>query len=225
MAISEEIGNLEMIKNNYEYLTILDTTQGNYKQSFEHYNLFIKARDSLYNKENTEKTVQTKMQYEFDKKESLTKAEQEKKDAIALQEIKQQQLVRNSFIGGFAVVLLFAGVFFKQRNKISKGKKLSDGLLLNILPAEVAEELKTKGEAEAKLFDEVTVIFTDFKGFTQLSEKLSPKQLIAEINECFSAFDHITHKYGIEKIKTIGDAYMAAGGLPLSNKTHPTDVV
>jgi class 3 adenylate cyclase len=104
-------------------------------------------------------------------------------------------------------------------------KKKSDDLLLNILPEEVAEELKAKGNADAQLIDEVTVLFTDFKGFTQLSEKLSPKELVAEINECFSAFDLIMDKYGIEKIKTIGDAYMAAGGLPTPNQTHAIDVV
>ena len=87
------------------------------------------------------------------------------------------------------------------------------------------EELKAKGSADAKLIDEVTVLFTDFKGFTQLSEKLTPQALVAEINTCFSAFDNIMQKYGVEKIKTIGDAYMAAGGLPTPNTTHATDVV
>jgi len=104
-------------------------------------------------------------------------------------------------------------------------KKKSDDLLLNILPEEVAEELKAKGSADAQLIDEVTVLFTDFKGFTQLSEKLSPRELVAEINDCFSAFDYIMQKHKIEKIKTIGDAYMAAGGLPTPNQTHAKDVV
>ncbi|MEY4110798.1 MAG: hypothetical protein RLZZ46_1153 [Bacteroidota bacterium] len=108
---------------------------------------------------------------------------------------------------------------------IRKEKERSDNLLLNILPAEVAEELKSKGSADAQQVDEVTVLFTDFKGFTQLSEKLSPKELVSEINECFSAFDHIMEKFGVEKIKTIGDAYMAAGGLPSANNTHAEDVV
>jgi class 3 adenylate cyclase len=93
------------------------------------------------------------------------------------------------------------------------------------LPAETAEELKQKGFSEARQIDEVTVLFTDFKGFTQLSERLTPKELVAEINECFSAFDHIMGKYGVEKIKTIGDSYMAAGGLPAINTTHAFDVV
>jgi ligand-binding sensor domain-containing protein/class 3 adenylate cyclase len=113
----------------------------------------------------------------------------------------------------------------KQKAVIEKEKQRSDDLLLNILPSEVAEELKAKGSAEAKLINEVTVLFTDFKGFTQLSEKLSPKELVGEINTCFSAFDHIMQKHGVEKIKTIGDAYMAAGGLPTPNKTHAEDVV
>lgn len=114
---------------------------------------------------------------------------------------------------------------WQRTAELREEKRKSDDLLLNILPVEVAEELKSKGSAEAQLFDSVTVLFTDFKGFTQLSEKLSPKELIAEINECFSAFDHIMQKHGVEKIKTIGDSYMAAGGLPRSNDTHATDVI
>ncbi|MBL0340864.1 MAG: adenylate/guanylate cyclase domain-containing protein [Bacteroidetes bacterium] len=116
-------------------------------------------------------------------------------------------------------------VVYRQRNKINKARKRSDELLLNILPAEVAEELKEKGSADAKQFNEVTVMFTDFKGFTQISEKLTPTELVAEIHTCFKAFDHIIGKYNIEKIKTIGDAYMAAGGLPVANSTNATDVV
>jgi class 3 adenylate cyclase len=104
-------------------------------------------------------------------------------------------------------------------------KQKSDDLLLNILPEEVANELKEKGSADAKQFEMVTVMFTDFKGFTQISEKLSPSQLVEEIHVCFKAFDAIIAKHNIEKIKTIGDAYMCAGGLPISNETHAVDVV
>ncbi len=101
----------------------------------------------------------------------------------------------------------------------------SEGLLLNILPSEVAEELKNTGAAQARHFDTATILFTDFKGFTAMSEKVTPKDLVRDLNECFSAFDKITSTYGIEKIKTIGDAYMAAGGLPVPNTTHATDVI
>lgn len=113
----------------------------------------------------------------------------------------------------------------QQNIIVEKEKKRSDELLLNILPEEVAEELKAKGSAEAKYYDEVTVLFTDFIDFTQLSEKLVPKDLVAEINACFSAFDLIMQRHGVEKIKTVGDAYMAVGGLPTANATHATDVV
>lgn len=96
---------------------------------------------------------------------------------------------------------------------------------MNILPEEVAEELKMKGSADAKLIEEVTVIFSDFKDFTVLSEKLSPHALVNDLNECFSAFDLMMEKYGLEKIKTTGDSYMAAGGLPTPNSTHATDAI
>ena len=79
--------------------------------------------------------------------------------------------------------------------------------------------------SKTKSFESVSVLFTDFKNFTIASEKLTPEELVAEINHCYSAFDRIVTKYGIEKIKTIGDSYMCAGGLPVSNTTHPFDVV
>lgn len=90
-------------------------------------------------------------------------------------------------------------------------------MLLNILPEEVANELKAKGSVSAKDFSLVTILFSDFKSFTQTAEKMTPKELVEEINICFKAFDHISTKYNIEKIKTIGDSYMAAGGMNSSN--------
>jgi class 3 adenylate cyclase len=97
-------------------------------------------------------------------------------------------------------------------------KSKSDDLLLNILPLETANELKAQGFAKPKQFDQVTVLFTDFKNFTSISEKLSAHELVEEINFCYSNFDRIITKYGIEKIKTIGDSYMCVGGLEISDK-------
>ncbi len=113
----------------------------------------------------------------------------------------------------------------ERTRELREEKKRSDDLLLNILPHEVAEELKRKGSAEAKHIDQVTILFTDFRGFTAMSERVSAGQLVHDLNECFSAFDGICEKHGIEKIKTIGDAYMAAGGLPTPNTTHAIDVI
>lgn len=109
--------------------------------------------------------------------------------------------------------------------ELAEEKQKSDDLLLNILPLETAKELKQKGHAEARHFDRVTVLFTDFKGFTELSERLTPAELVHEIDECFKAFDRIAEKHRIEKIKTVGDSYMAAGGLPVPNSTHAENVV
>ena len=103
--------------------------------------------------------------------------------------------------------------------------KRNEELLLNILPYDTAQELKTKGSTEAKHYSDITVMFTDFKGFTTIAEKLSPQELVTEIDMYFKAFDLIADMHGIEKIKTIGDAYMAAGGLPTENTTHAQDVI
>ncbi len=112
-----------------------------------------------------------------------------------------------------------------QKEVILKEKERSDELLLNILPAETADELKQYGTAQAKNYDLVTVLFTDFKGFTKIAEKLSPQQLVAEIHHCYEAFDRIVEKHNVEKIKTIGDAYMAAAGLPTPSTDNPVDAV
>ena len=116
-------------------------------------------------------------------------------------------------------------VIREEKEKVEVEKKRSDDLLLNILPSEVAEELKAKGTTTAKDFSEVTVLFTDFKNFTLMSETLSAQELVNEINYCYSAFDSIITKHGIEKIKTIGDAYMCAGGLPVANTTNAEDTI
>ncbi len=114
----------------------------------------------------------------------------------------------------------------KERTaQLQIAKDRSDELLLNILPHEVAEELKDTGAAAAKHFDQATVLFTDFRGFTQLSEQVSPAELVYELNTCFKVFDGLMGKYHIEKIKTIGDSYMATGGLPDPASGSPLDVV
>ncbi len=99
----------------------------------------------------------------------------------------------------------------------------SEELLNNILPVSISEELKQNGRVAPVQIPLATVLFTDFKGFTMLSERMSPAQLIAELDECFSVFDEIIDARGLEKIKTIGDAYMCAGGVPENNRTHVID--
>lgn len=112
-----------------------------------------------------------------------------------------------------------------QNKTLEIERQKSDILLLNILPEEVALELKEKGKTQSKFFDSVTILFTDFKDFTKLSEKVSSTELIEELNYCFKEFDRIISKYGIEKIKTIGDAYMAVSGLPVKDEKHALKMV
>lgn len=99
-------------------------------------------------------------------------------------------------------------------------KNKSDELLLNILPKQVADELKNNGKAEAKRYEDVTILFTDFKDFTSTASLITPVQLMEELNEIFSYFDDVMEEYQIEKIDTIGDAYFAACGVPVENKDH-----
>ncbi|MFT5513349.1 MAG: class 3 adenylate cyclase [Bacteroidia bacterium] len=124
-------------------------------------------------------------------------------------------------LGSYLTVALDNASIHDQLNKtkliIEEEKGKSEKLLLNILPEEIAEELKLTGEAEARSFDNATILFSDFMDFTEASEKLTPKELIAELNFCFMAFDELCDKYNVEKIKTIGDSFMAAGGIPVAS--------
>jgi|GEM_PF-3912372 len=138
----------------------------------------------------------------------------------------------NMFIVLFLIVTYFKSenlrqeILLESQNESLEQEKIkSDNLLRNILPAETAEELKLTGKARSRKFDAVTILFSDFKNFTLASEKMSPEELVDEIHEYFSCFDAIVAAFGIEKIKTIGDAYMCVGGLPDVNQTHAFDVV
>lgn len=204
--------------SNFKLLSEVEEALGNYRNALTQYRFYTLLKDSTFTLEKDKKLTQKSMQYEFDKKVAVEKEIQERKDL-------RQRVIRNSILAGLAATLAFALIVFRQRNRIASEKERSEELLLNILPEEVAQELKDKGEAEAQLIENVTVLFSDFKGFTALSEQLSPKELVKDLNECFSEFDRIMQKHGIEKIKTIGDAYMAAGGLPSPNTTHAQDVV
>lgn len=115
---------------------------------------------------------------------------------------------------------------FRLRNiELEDEKNRSRNLLLNILPEETADELMRSGKATSQRYDSATVLFADFVGFTSRSQSMEPEELINRIDVYFTAFDRIAAKNNVEKIKTIGDAYMAVGGLPVKNSTHVHDVV
>lgn len=218
LTIAKDIDDLQQQEESYRMLSELEELDGNPGAALKYHRLYKETADSIVNEDVKEKMLQSTMQYDFDKKDAETKAEQEKKDI-------RQRNIRNSIIAGLIGALVFGVVVYRQRNKIAKEKQRSEELLLNILPGEVAEELKAKGSADAKQFDEITVMFTDFKGFTKIAEQMSPGELVAEIDVCFKAFDAIITRNGLEKIKTIGDSYMCAGGLPVPTVDHAEKVV
>lgn len=134
-------------------------------------------------------------------------------------------------INGFVVAAIatIAYYFWRESDLIEDNleiaRKKSDDLLLNILPQEVATELKHKGTTIPRFYDNASVLFTDFVGFTAIAEKMSAEDLVGELDRCFSYFDGIMRRYNLEKIKTIGDSYMAASGIPEPSATHAVDCV
>lgn len=108
----------------------------------------------------------------------------------------------------------------QRTGELRQEKEKSEQLLLNILPAEIADRLMRTNESPAEHFEEATILFADIVGFTSISARIKPMQLVAGLNQIFSAFDQLTEKHGLEKIKTIEDAYMVVGGLPVSRPDH-----
>jgi class 3 adenylate cyclase len=109
--------------------------------------------------------------------------------------------------------------------ELNKARNISENLLRNILPRPVAEELLEKNSVDPMYFEDVTIVFTDFVGFTLSTEKLSADELVDYLHQYFTGMDHITERYGLEKLKTIGDSYMFAGGLPVRSPSHPVDAI
>jgi adenylate cyclase len=200
---------------------------GDQPTSYKYYKDHIVYRDSVKNIESVQQMANQEVsqkQTELNLKETaLNLSNQQKKN--------QKVVMIATAIALFLIGLLAFGLF--RRNKfIQKTKKIieeernrSDSLLLNILPEETAQELKESGKVKAKKFESVTVLFTDFKGFTSYSNNLSPEVLVETIGFYFSKFDAIIEKHGLEKIKTIGDAYMCAGGLPFPTENHAENMV
>jgi len=192
---------------------------GNYKNALANYRRYHKLRDSAYNLESSLKIENLTTERELELKDKQIQL-----DKLEVARKKEGE------------VFLLAGIFFlltiiipiyrsfkKQKtlnNELAFEKQKSDTLLLNILPAEIAEELKSTGTSKARQYDTVSVLFTDFVNFTGVSETMSPQELVAEINYCFKTFDEIIERNGLEKIKTIGDAYLAVCGLPNELSDH-----
>ena len=232
LANIQELGIIPEQKDACKCLYDAYKALGDINKALTYHEQMLVLSDSLQTKETAKKL----QQMEFDKQvlaDSIVQVEKERLVQKANDdEVSKKNRAKNIAIGGGLLFMILAGGFFsrwryikKSRDIISKEKDRSENLLLNILPAEIAEELKIKGKADARDFDKVSILFTDFQSFTEASAKLSAQDLVSEINVCFEVFDGIMGKYGIEKIKTIGDAYMAAGGLPIPSEDSVKNTV
>ena len=222
-----------------ELLSRLYEQAGQTGPALAHYRRFVRLRDSARDEANQRATYRQRLSYEYDQKEVLLRGRQEKRQAVAQAEISRQKLLRNAVTGGAALLSLLALVLWQrfrfqrrarrlieqQKTQVEAEKQRSDELLLNILPADVADELKANGKARARQHAGVTVLFADVVSFTQLAEHLSPDQLVEALDTYFGTFDRLSEQFGLEKIKTIGDAYLLAGGLRGNLAAAPADVV
>ncbi|WP_138507401.1 adenylate/guanylate cyclase domain-containing protein [Spirosoma lacussanchae] len=232
LRLAREIGSVSLKKRGCDCLYQSYKALGNDRQALHYFEQANTLEDSL----NLSETANKVMGMEFQKQQLVDSiAYVRKEHAIQLkhkEEVERQEKQRNMIILSLGLILLVAAGLWAQLNYVRKSraalkieKDRSEALLLNILPEEIAEELKEKGHVDAREYNLVSILFTDFKSFTQTAEQMSPQSLVEEIHTCFKAFDLIAGKYQIEKIKTIGDAYMAAGGIPHTDERALKNIV
>ena len=205
-----------------EWLKGVENSLRNYPKQARVRVLALELQNELIALRNIENTKYT----ERNKKSLLGKLDRAEKE-IETAASNYQQLKYLGF-GILGLILLLGYYFRKKRDQLLKSKnqslleekKRSEDLLTNMLPAEVVRQLKTKGAVKARKYDSVSILFSDFKGFSKIAETLSPEELVSELNHCFTVFDRITEKYRLQKIKTIGDAYMCVGGLYTRGGNH-----
>jgi len=223
-VIAEETKANFELRDAYAGLAKSHAGLSDYINAYKYQSLLTDIKDTLYLSSNDNLIRQQQLGFDLVKKEGEVELQK-----LAL---RQQRIVKNTFLAGLILIFLIAFIIFRNYlNKVKINKLLDkqkdqiESLLLNILPQEVARELQEQGSATPRDYQSVTVLFTDFKDFSKIAEGLTPNDLVAELNGFFQEFDNIIEKHNLEKIKTIGDAYMCAGGIPTENTTHPANVV
>lgn len=219
LELANRYGLKDQISDAYLQLSKLLDQAGKVKESYNYYKKHIAYKDSVKNISAVQQMANERADFEISQKQLEV-------DLLNQQKRTQNIIVIATIIASFLIILLALGVyrryhFIKKTNVIIEAERnRSEGLLLNILPEETALELKQSGKVKAKKFESVTILFTDFEGFTNYAENLLPEVLVKTVDFYYSKFDEIIEKYGLEKIKTVGDSYMCAGGLPFPTKDH-----
>lgn len=229
--VAKEINALHELQQIYQGLATAYAKTGSFQKAFTYQTLFTDTKSALYNIDADKKLAS--MQFDFDLQKKQGEINLLTKDkALKEVQLNRQRLARNGLAAGLVLIFLIAALIYRNYRIKAKTNKILDrqnaeieGLILNILPAEVAKELQSTGVASPKHYESVSVMFTDFKGFTSLSDKMSPDELVEELSTCFIAFDNIIEKHNLEKIKTIGDSYMCAGGIPTPDNNHAFNMI
>ncbi len=195
LPLSEQNGLKLYTKDILVFLSDYYEAKGDFVNALHIYKQHIGIKDELLNINNLKHLEELHQKYDLDKKDRELEIHQ-------LKNVELRSALEN----------------------LQAEKNRSDELLRNILPDEVADELKVDGISKARFFEQVTIMFVDIKNFTIISQRLSPQDLVNEIDFLFRKFDQITSMFGVEKIKTIGDAYMCAGGIPVPDDCNAENV-
>ncbi len=213
----------------YEGLANVYAQNEDFSRAFEYQQLYAKTKDTIKNNDYARGVGLLRVQYDLQAKEkeiNLLNADNKLKEFQIEKDARAKQLLI-IILGLFIAIIagfVFQYFYVKRSNKkLAFERNRSERILLNILPKETAEELKENGFIKAKEFKSITVLFTDFKEFSVVARHISADDLVKSVDYYFKAFDEITERNNLEKIKTIGDAYMCAGGLPTENSTHAED--
>ncbi len=229
--LANSVDDKKFIQRSLKDLGKLYAALGDWKKAYDYRVQYDELRWEMLSERQAE---------DFERKEVLfTDGRRQREIDRQKHELAQAKIRTWALVGGaLALTLLVLLLFNRNRirkransdlaaknRQIEQERERADALLRNILPEKTAAELKLNNAVKPQRYESVTVLFSDFKGFTTVAELLSPEELVQELDECFRCFDSIVDKYGLEKIKTIGDAYMCAGGLPEPSETHALDTV
>ena len=219
LALAEEIGVKPRMYEIHHALSESFERAGQLEKAFEHFKKYHALKEEVLNNETTTRLrhLQTSAATEKAERDAEIERLKNKELASANEEIRRQMEILDEQAASIEI----ANAVLEERNvTIAQMHEESERLLLNILPKPIATRLKHGEKTIADSFDNVTVLFADIVGFTQLSARTTPQELVEMLDAIFSDFDALAEKFGLEKIKTIGDCYMIVGGIPTPRADH-----
>ncbi|MDG1572027.1 adenylate/guanylate cyclase domain-containing protein [Robiginitalea sp. M366] len=204
---------------------------GDFRKALEAQQQYTEVQDALRKDDYEDQMSRLRATFDLERKEQeieLLNAENSL-NTLQIEKDARAKLLLTIILGLFlAIIAGFVFQFFyirRSNRRLAFEQNRSEQILLNILPKETADELKEHGFIKAKEFEQITVLFTDFKAFSVIAERISADKLVKSVDYYFKNFDEITERHNLEKVKTIGDAYMCAGGIPTPNTTHAQDAM